>query len=80
MKVIAKYTKTNDRDILDATYGFATSFVERPPQLPYKGVVTILAQLGEKDAKAREAKAEDFVDASFYNDLEKSGFFKSIAR
>ena len=80
MKVIGKYTKTDDREALDSAYGFATTFIERPPHLPYKAVETILAQLGEKDPKAREAKAEDFIDPTFYNEMEKSGFFKSIAR
>jgi NitT/TauT family transport system substrate-binding protein len=80
MKVIGKYTKTEDREALDSAYAFATTFIERPPHLPYKAVETILAQIGEKDPKARTAKPEDFIDPSFYNELEKSGFFKSIAR
>jgi ABC-type nitrate/sulfonate/bicarbonate transport system substrate-binding protein len=80
MKVIGKYTKTDDREALDSAYGFATTFIERPPHLPYKAVETILAQLGEKDPKAREAKPEEFIDPSFYNEMEKSGYFKSIAR
>ena len=80
MKVIGKYTKTDDREGLESAYGFATTFIERPPHLPYKAIETILAQLGEKDPKAREAKPEDFIDPTFYNEMEKSGFFKSIAR
>ena len=80
MKVIGKYTKTADRGALEAGYSFATTFVERPPHLPHKAVETILAQIGEKDPKARTFKAEDFIDPSFYNDLEKSGFFKSLSK
>lgn len=80
MKVIGKYTKTDDREGLESAYGFATTFIERPPHLPYKAVETILAQLGEKDAKARDAKPEEFIDPTFYNELEKSGYFKSIAK
>jgi NitT/TauT family transport system substrate-binding protein len=80
MKVIGKYTKTEDREALDSAYGFATTFIERPPHLPYKAVETILAQIGEKEPKARSARPEDFIDPTFYNELEKSGFFKNIAR
>jgi NitT/TauT family transport system substrate-binding protein len=80
MKVIGKYTKTEDREGLEAAYGFATTFIERPPHLPYKAVETILAQIAEKDPRAKTAKAEDFIDATFYNELEKTGFFKSLAR
>jgi ABC-type nitrate/sulfonate/bicarbonate transport system substrate-binding protein len=77
MKVIGKYTKTDDREALDSAYGFATTFIERPPHLPYKAVETILAQLGEKDPKAREAKAEEFIDPTFYNEMEKSATSKA---
>ena len=76
MRVIGKYTKTTDREALAAAYSFATTFVERPPRLPYKAVETILAQIGEKDPKAKAHKSEDFIDPTFYNELEKSGFFK----
>lgn len=80
MKVMGKYTKTSDREALAAAYSFATTFVERPPRLPVKAVETILAQIGEKEPKAKAFKAEDFIDATFYNELEKSGYFKSAAR
>ena len=80
MKVIGKYTKTNDREALAAAYSFATTFVERPPELPYKAVETILTQLAEKDPKAKNFKPEDFIDPTFYTELEKGGFFKSIRR
>jgi NitT/TauT family transport system substrate-binding protein len=80
MKVIGKYTKTTDREALETAYAFATTFIERPPHLPYKAVETILAQIAEKEPKAKSFKAEDFIDSTFYNELEKSGFFKSISR
>jgi hypothetical protein len=48
--------------------------------LPYKAVETILTQIAEKDPRAKGFKAEDFIDSTFYNELEKSGFFKSLSR
>jgi NitT/TauT family transport system substrate-binding protein len=80
MKVIGKYTKTEEREALESGYAFATTFIERPPRLPYKAVQTILAQIGEKDPRAKTHKAEEFIDSTFYDDLEKSGFFKSLAK
>lgn len=80
MKVIAKYTKTTDPEALESAYAFATTFIERPPRLPFKAVATILTQTAEKDPRARDQKAEDFIDASFYDELEKSGFFKALSR
>jgi hypothetical protein len=80
MNVIGKYTKTSDRGALAAGYSFATTFVERPPRLPFKAVETILAQMSEKDPKAKNHSPDDFIDPTFYNELEKSGFFKSLAK
>lgn len=80
IKVIGKYTKTDEREALETAYAYATTFIERPPRLPYKGVETILAQLAEKDPKVKAHKAEDFTDPTFYNELEKSGFFKTAGR
>jgi NitT/TauT family transport system substrate-binding protein len=80
MKVIGKYTKTDDRETLESAYGFATTFIERPPHLPYKAVETILAQMAEKDPKVKEHKADEFIDPTFYNELDKSGFFKNLGK
>jgi NitT/TauT family transport system substrate-binding protein len=80
MKVIGKYTKTEDREALESGYVFATTFIERPPRLPYKAVETILAQIAEKDPKVKTHKAEEFIDPTFYNELDKNGFFKSLGK
>ncbi|TAJ98993.1 ABC transporter substrate-binding protein [bacterium] len=78
MKIIGKYTRTQDHEVLEASYTYATNFIERTPRLPYKAIETVLAQTAERDPKAKEHKAEDFIDATFFNELEKSGFFKSL--
>jgi ABC-type nitrate/sulfonate/bicarbonate transport system substrate-binding protein len=56
MKVIGKWTRTQDREALESSYEYATNFIERPPRLPYKAIETILAQATETDPKARGAK------------------------
>jgi len=38
----------------------------------------ILAELGKKDLKARQAKPEDFLDMRFVAELEREGFFKKL--
>jgi len=80
MKIISKYTRNTDREVLDATYSYATNFIERPPRVPVKAVETILEQTAATNPKAKGRHAEEFVDQTFYNELEKSGFFKSIAK
>jgi NitT/TauT family transport system substrate-binding protein len=80
MKVLGKYTRTEDREALESAYIYATTFIERTPRLPYKAVETILAQTAATDPRAKDHKAEDFIDPTFYNELEKSGFFKTSSR
>lgn len=76
MKVTGKYTRTQDPEVLAAAYSFSTNFVEKTPRLPYKAIEMILAQTAETDPKSRGRKAEEFIDSTFYNELERSGFFK----
>jgi NitT/TauT family transport system substrate-binding protein len=80
MKVIGKWTRTQDRETLESSYEYATNFIERPPRLPYKAIETILAQAAETDPRARGRKADEFLDPSIYNELEKSGYFKSLGQ
>ncbi|HTM07557.1 MAG TPA: ABC transporter substrate-binding protein [Verrucomicrobiae bacterium] len=80
MKIIGKYTRTQEREVLESSYAYATNFIEKTPRLPVKGIETILDQLGATNPKAKQHKAEDFIDASFYNELDKNGFFKNLWR
>ena len=80
MKVIGKWTRTQDRETLESSYEYATNFIERPPRLPFKATENILASMAESDPRAKDHKAEEFLDPSIYNELEKSGFFKSLGR
>jgi NitT/TauT family transport system substrate-binding protein len=80
MKVIGKWTRTQDHETLESSYEYATNFIERPPKLPYKATENIVASMAETDPRARDRKADEFMDSSIYNELEKSGFFKSLGR
>jgi len=80
MKIIGKWTRTQDRETLESSYEYATNFIERPPRLPYKAIETLIASTAETDPRAKGRKAEEFIDPTIYNELEKSGFFKSLDR
>ena len=80
MKVIGKWTRTEDRETLESSYDYATNFIERPPHPPYKALEMVIAQTAETDPRAKGRKAEEFIDPTLYNELEKSGFFKSLGK
>lgn len=77
-KIIGKYVKTSDNDALEDSYQYFSRLV---PQKPYPSVDAVreaLAELGEKDPKARAAKPEDFVDLSLIKEFDENGFIDGL--
>ena len=79
MRVLQKYTKVKDQEILEDAYDQFREYLEFPPYVSRKGVEAILAELGEKEPAAKAAKPDDFMDMRFVSELEKEGFFKKAA-
>jgi NitT/TauT family transport system substrate-binding protein len=80
MKILAKYLHLDDKEVLEKTYDSSIADNKLPPkQYPtLEGLKTILDQLGQKDPKARAAKPQDFVDARFVEEFDKSGFIDNL--
>ena len=82
IKILAKYLRTDEREILEKTLD--NSITENKlPQKQYptlEGIKTILDQLALKDPKARAAKPQDFVDARFVEEFDKSGYIDGLYR
>ena len=78
LRVLQRYTKVTDPDVLDDTYTQFREYLESVPQVSRKGLVTLLNELAEKDPKARQAKPEDFLETRFLVALEKEGFFQKL--
>lgn len=79
IKVLQKYTKVTDPEILEDTYDQFRDYLESTPYVSTKGVRMLLAELGEKAPKAKQAKPEDFVDTRFVAALEKEGVFRKLS-
>ena len=76
--VIGKYLRTNEAENLERTYN---SFSPMFPEVPYptpEGVKTLLDDLAGKSPKAGEANPKEFVDGSFVDEMERSGFIKQL--
>jgi NitT/TauT family transport system substrate-binding protein len=79
MEVLAKYLRTDDKDLLDDTYeSILLTLVPEKPYPTLKGVQIILRELGTKDPAARSARPEQFVDTSIIKELETSGFIDRL--
>jgi len=75
-KVIRKYTRDQDEEILDTTYQYGLDYIARPPYPTREGIAETLKQTA--NPKAKTANPDDFVDMSLVKSLEDSGFFKQI--
>jgi ABC-type nitrate/sulfonate/bicarbonate transport system substrate-binding protein/LysM repeat protein len=79
MDILAKYLRTDDKDIIDDTYdSIIQTLVPEKPYPTLKGVQIILRELGLKDPAARSARPEQFVDTSIVKELETSGFIDKV--
>jgi NitT/TauT family transport system substrate-binding protein len=79
LAIMAKYLKTTDTEALAETY--ETIGLTLLPEKPYptlKGIQVILQELSSREANAKTAKAEQFVDLSFVRELDTSGFIDRL--
>lgn len=78
IRVLGKYTKVKEQDILEDAYNQFQEYLQTPPYVSRKGIEAILAEVGEKEPAARQIKADDVIDMRFVTELEKEGFFKKL--
>jgi NitT/TauT family transport system substrate-binding protein len=79
IRALRKYGGVNDRELLTTTYDLFTSrYTKKVPKINPKTVETALSLLGEVTPKAKGRKAEEFIDTSFVDELETTGFIDSI--
>ena len=79
IRALRKYGGVNDRELLTTTYDlFTTRYTKKVPKINPKTVETALNLLAEGNPKARGRKAEEFMDTSFIDELESTGFINAV--
>jgi NitT/TauT family transport system substrate-binding protein len=78
--IIGKYTKFNDPEGLERTYKNYTSVLLDVPYADPAGMKTLLDDMAPKNAKAAAADPKTFVDPSFVQEMESSGFIKQLSK
>src|ERR1043166_2330208 len=76
MKVIGKFMKTDNRQLLEAVYEEHEPVFQRVPLMTKDVVQAVLEVV--KSPKGTQAKPEDFFDNSFLQKLEASGFISAL--
>jgi NitT/TauT family transport system substrate-binding protein len=79
-RIAGKYMRTNEADVLDATYEFFVKRVGKRPYPTLKGIQYLLDELAPRIPQAKTAKPEQFVDLSLLQQLEKEGFFAEMTK
>ena len=78
LKVLAKYLKINDRDVLEKSYEIYRPVYKKIPYGDRRAVKFAVDQMAKELPESAKLNAEDFIDNSILTDLEKSGFIDQI--
>lgn len=79
--VLSKYLKNDDVPFLEGVYDlYLGKYVPRIPHPSVEAMKVALDQIAEKDPRARNVRAEQFIDASFMQELDKDGFIQQLWR
>jgi NitT/TauT family transport system substrate-binding protein len=78
--IIGKYTRLTDPEGLERTYKNYTSVLLDVPYADPAGIKTLLDDMAPKNPKAAAADPKSFVDASFVQEMESSGFIKQLSK
>ncbi len=79
IRALKKYGGIQDQELLAATYDlFVSKYIKKVPTLTVKAAQNALQLIGESNPKARGRRPGEFMDTSYMNELEKSGFIKKL--
>jgi NitT/TauT family transport system substrate-binding protein len=77
-KALSRYVRSDDREILDATWQYAIDTLERIPYPDPETFKVVLEERARTDPDAAKANPNQFTDDSVIRELEAEGFFKKI--
>lgn len=78
IKVLAKYLKVEDREILEKSHEIYRPVYKSIPYGDRRAVRFALDQMGKEIPDAAKLNADDFIDNSILAELEKSGFISQV--
>src|SRR5215467_10957614 len=78
LRVMKKYLRVNEKEMLDDTYDFYAPRVQKIPYPTLKGIKFILDTMAESQPRARNVAPESFVDTSLLQEIDQNGFFKQL--
>ena len=80
MKIMRKYSRLDDRKVLEDAWDWHARFIPEAPYPPPEGYQLVLQDMAATNPKAAQANVKDYVDSRFVKELEDSGFIKNLYR
>jgi ABC-type nitrate/sulfonate/bicarbonate transport system substrate-binding protein len=77
-KIVAYYTKVEDREVIAYAVEAEAKAMERTLQVDPKGIELILGLIGKSVSPGATARPQDFYDSRFSAELKDSGFLKRL--
>ena len=78
LKVLAKYLKVNDREVLEKSHEIYRPVYKSIPYGDRRAVKFALDQMTKEIPDAGKLNADDFIDNSILSELEKGGFISRL--
>ena len=79
IRALKRYGGIQDEELLANTYDLFTSkYIRKVPNITNKSVENALKLIAESNPKAKDRKPSEFIDTGFMEELEKTGFIKTI--
>jgi len=78
LAVLRRYTRTDDREVLEHNYDEIASRYQPLPIPTLEGIRTILTELSSTTPAAKKADPEQFVSYKIAREIEASGFVKGL--
>lgn len=78
LKVLAKYLKINDRDVLEKSYEIYRPVYKKLPYGDRRAVRFAVDQMGKELPDGVKVNPDDFIDNTLLTEIEKSGFIDQI--
>jgi hypothetical protein len=78
LRLLRKYLKTNDQEIIEETYDFHGDKVSAKPYPTVKGMQAVLSDLAVRNPMAKDAQPSQLVNLSFLKQLDESGYIDRL--
>ena len=78
LKVFAKRMRIDDAETLHSTYDYFAPRFSMPPRVDLSGVQDTIRFYAEHNPELKNRTAEEFIDHSLLDEIEKEGFFKKL--